>query len=224
MKTAQKVIKDRIEILDNVFEKTKNNTSDQANMAKEQIIKVRGLFDNLQKTIDGYLSLRENGQHSEDYSEAIKELTGQTIIPLIERSNEQIESFKEMEEALRYKLNETDIPEEELKKVRESLFFYKEAIESTVNFSKEYQVALEEIKELLIAEEVEEIAEMVHEDLSPFSAPKPQTDEQEDINAQEEKDSQDIYDNKQYDNTPNERFNDHSEDNNNQKLDNEFPI
>jgi hypothetical protein len=133
MKTAQKVIKDRIEILDNVFEKTKNNTSDQANMAREQIIKVRGLFDQIQKTIDGYLSLREDGQHSEDYSEAIKELTGQTIIPLIERSNEQIESFKNMEEGLRYKLNEIDITEQELKKLSESLNFYKEAIESTIN-------------------------------------------------------------------------------------------
>jgi hypothetical protein len=222
MKTAQKVIKDRIEILDNVFEKTKNNTSDQANMAREQIIKVRGLFDQIQKTIDGYLSLREDGQHSEDYSEAIKELTGQTIIPLIERSNEQIESFKNMEEGLRYKLNEIDITEQELKKLSESLNFYKEAIESTINFRNECQVALEEIKELLIAEEVEEIAEMMHEDLSPFSAPNPQEEEEDEVT--EEKDSQEIYDNKQDDNTPNERFNDHSEDNNNQKPDNEFPI
>jgi hypothetical protein len=222
MKTAQKVIKDRIEILDNVFEKTKNNTSDQANMAREQIIKVRGLFDQIQKTIDGYLSLREDGQHSEDYSEAIKELTGQTIIPLIERSNEQIESFKNMEEGLRYKLNEIDITEQELKKLSESLNFYKEAIESTINFRNECQVALEEIKELLIAEEVEEIAEMTHEDLSPFSAPNPQEEEEDEVT--EEKDSQEIYDNKQDDNTPNERFNDHSEDNNNQKPDNEFPI
>jgi|688.fasta_scaffold22402_14 hypothetical protein len=222
MKTAQKVIKDRIEILDNVFEKTKNNTSDQANMAREQIIKVRGLFDQIQKTIDGYLSLREDGQHSEDYSEAIKELTGQTIIPLIERSNEQIESFKNMEEGLRYKLNEIDITEQELKKLSESLNFYKEAIESTINFRNECQVALEEIKELLIAEEVEEIAEMTHEDLSPFSAPNPQEEEEDEVI--EEKDSQEIYDNKQDDNTPNERFNDHSEDNNNQKPDNEFPI
>jgi hypothetical protein len=222
MKTAQKVIKDRIEILDNVFEKTKNNTSDQANMAREQIIKVRGLFDQIQKTIDGYLSLREDGQHSEDYSEAIKELTGQTIIPLIERSNEQIESFKNMEEGLRYKLNEIDITEQELKKLSESLNFYKEAIESTINFRNECQVALEEIKELLIAEEVEEIAEMMHEDLSPFSAPNPQEEEEDEVI--EEKDSQEIYDNKQDDNTPNERFNDHSEDNNNQKPDNEFPI
>ena len=218
MKTAQKVIKDRIEILDNVFEKTKNNTSDQANMAREQIIKVRGLFDQIQKTIDGYLSLREDGQHSEDYSEAIKELTGQTIIPLIERSNEQIESFKNMEEGLRYKLNEIDITEQELKKLSESLNFYKEAIESTINFRNECQVALEEIKELLIAEEVEEIAEMMHEDLSPFSAPNPQEEEEDEVI--EEKDSQEIYDNKQDDNTPNERFNDHSEDNNNQKPDN----
>jgi hypothetical protein len=168
------------------------------------------------------LSLREDGQHSEDYSEAIKELTGQTIIPLIERSNEQIESFKNMEEGLRYKLNEIDITEQELKKLSESLNFYKEAIESTINFRNECQVALEEIKELLIAEEVEEIAEMTHEDLSPFSAPNPQEEEEDEVT--EEKDSQEIYDNKQDDNTPNERFNDHSEDNNNQKPDNEFPI
>ncbi len=83
-------------------------------------------------------------------------------------------------------------------------------------------MALEEIKELLIAEEVEEIAEMTHEDLSPFSAPNPQEEEEDEVI--EEKDSQEIYDNKQDDNTPNERFNDHSEDNNNQKPDNEFPI
>jgi hypothetical protein len=127
-----------------------------------------------------------------------------------------------MEEGLRYKLNEIDITEQELKKLSESLNFYKEAIESTINFRNECQVALEEIKELLIAEEVEEIAEMMHEDLSPFSAPNPQEEEEDEVI--EEKDSQEIYDNKQDDNTPNERFNDHSEDNNNQKPDNEFPI
>jgi DNA repair ATPase RecN len=209
------------------------------------------LFDQLEKTIEGYLSLREAGQHSEDYSDAIKELTSQTIIPLIERTNDQIESFKQMERALQELLNKTNISEEsfkaieealnscsgeELKAREESLNSFKatlnsyreainshgEAIESCLNFRNEYQTALEEIKELLISEEVESIVEKVEEELSPFSAPKPQDDEDE---LPEEKDSQEIYDNKQEeDNTPNQHFKDHSEENNNQKLDNEFPI
>jgi len=172
MKTASKVINDRIEILNKFLERKMDNPTQEWNDHKEQIAQVKNSFEALAITIDGCASLKETGDNTADYIEAIKELVGQTIVPLIEGTKQQLESFSQTIYSLRQKLptlgSTTSLPEAdqaalkaELQDIAEAIKGYEAAKNQTSTYLEEYETALEEIKEFLIAQEVEEIVEEI---------------------------------------------------------------
>ena len=172
MKTANKVISDRIEILNRFLERKMDNPTQEWTDHKEMIQQVKNSFEALATTIDGCMELRNNNSDTEAHIDMIKEFTGQTVVPLIEGVKQQVESFSQMIYSLKQKLpsltTTTALPEAEQVALKAELYNIDEAIKGyevvkaqTVAYLEEYETALEEIKEFVIAQEVEEIVEEI---------------------------------------------------------------
>jgi hypothetical protein len=178
MKTANKVISDRIEILNRFLERKMDNPTQEWTDHKEMIQQVKNSFEALATTIDGCMELRNNNSDTEAHIDMIKEFTGQTVVPLIEGVKQQVESFSQMIYSLKQKLpsltTTTALPEAEQVALKAELYNIDEAIKGyevvkaqTVAYLEEYETALEEIKEFVIAQEVEEIVEEIGEEIDP---------------------------------------------------------
>lgn len=169
MKTAKKVINDRIAILDSFLEKTKDSTEPAVNMNRGNALQAKGLFSQLSLALEEYSNLLNVGVNNEDLTEKIKELVGQTMSPLVERNKEVISSYKKMIYNLRIRGEEIKATgvflnsdangplRVELNDIHGTMLDYDKAKKDTIEYLEEYETALEEIKEFVIEKEVDEI-------------------------------------------------------------------
>lgn len=158
MKTANKVIDDRIVILDNFLEKTKDSTEPGVQMNRGNANLAKGLFNQLKLAIEEHTNLLNAGVNNEDLVDKIKELVGQTMSPLVERNKQVIDSYKQKMFSLHQRSEEIKaVPgfeanaslKTELNDIQGNLFEYNKAKVDTVDYLEEYQTALEEIKQLI---------------------------------------------------------------------------
>ena len=176
MKTANKVIDDRIVILDSFLEKTKDSTEPGVQMNRGNALHAKGLFGQLKLAIQEHTNLLNVGVDNEDLTEKIKELAGQTMVPLVERNKQMVDSYKQMIFNLHQRGEEIKkIGREDIKKIgnvelkaelngiEETMIQYDIAKKETKDYLEEYETALEEIKEFVISKEVDEIAEIIEE-------------------------------------------------------------
>ena len=177
MKTANKVIDDRIAILDAFLEKTKDSSEPAIQINRGSALHAKGLFGQLKLAIEEHANLLNVGVNNEDLTEKIKELAGQTMVPLVERNKQIVDSYKQMifnlhqrgEEIKKTGNLNSDANgplKAELNGVQETMLQYDIAKKETKDYLEEYETALEEIKEFVIGREVDEIVgEIKREDV-----------------------------------------------------------
>jgi len=164
MKTAIKVINDRINILQQFIEKNKESKEPGVKVHRDSAVSVMLLFSQLQDAIDEHSRLTNAGQVNEELVDTIKELLSQTMVPLIERNKQIIASYNDMLGVLMDKRNKLSVGQvgstPELDDVSTTISLYETSKTSTIDFLSEYEVAFEEIKEMLISDEVKSAIDM----------------------------------------------------------------
>ena len=121
MKIAEKVIEERIEILNSYIQKNENSNDPTILMNMSSAIYTKDLFEKLNKSI------------IENNYEEISELLPDTILRLIQRNKELLEKYDNII------LNLNDQDKNEYQKVKEDVLSY----------LKEYEEALNEIQTLV---------------------------------------------------------------------------
>ena len=161
MKTANKVIDDRIAILDSFLEKTKDDSEPGVQMNRGNATLAKGLFSQLKSAIEEHTTLLNAGVNNEDLTDKIRELVSQTMSPLIERNKQIIDSYKQKkfnlyetcEEIKRRPNFETNAHlKTELSDASATAFEYDKALKDTIDYLQEYEIALSQIKNLIEAE------------------------------------------------------------------------
>lgn len=175
MKTAIKVINDRVKILEDYLTKTKDDDSNQVRINRAQSESVKNNFLSLLESISSYREFLKSGVNNEDLAEKITELSSSTMIPLVERNKQILDSYKQMQYSFYERAKELEekcsgvlenlSPEErkDLNYFNSMAFEYDKAKKDVVDYLYEYEIALEEIKELVISGEVESIAEIIED-------------------------------------------------------------
>ena len=224
MKTAIKVINDRIKILETYLEDTKEKTDDSIQLNRSVSIHAKDMFLELRETIENYNQLLSSGVNNEDLCDKIKELVGSTMVPLVERNKQIIDSYKQMMFSLYQKSEEikakgndiNDADKKELNDINIALIDYDKAKKDVQEYLDEYEAALEEIKELVIEKEVEQITGIIDQSVSAAA-------NQEEENRSEEAET---LEQKEEEEEPLEQNTDNnqSEFDQNQEKSNEFPV
>lgn len=190
MKTAIKVINDRVKILEDYLTKTKDDDSNQVRINRAQSESVKNNFLSLLESISNYREFLKSGVNNEDLAEKITELSSSTMIPLVERNKQILDSYKQMQYSFYERAKELEeksngvlenLSQEErsdLNYFNSMAFEYDKAKKDVVDYLYEYEIALEEIKELVISGEVEAIAEIIE---NGQSAP---TEQEEPVDAE----------------------------------------
>jgi hypothetical protein len=161
MKTAIKVINDRINILQQFIEKNKESKEPGVKVHRDAAVSVMLLFSQLQDAIDEHSRLINAGQVNEELVDTIKALLSQTMVPLIERNKQIIASYNDMLGVLIDKKSKVTALQgpggstQEFDDINTTISLYETSKTSTIYFLSEYEVAFEEIKEMLIGDEVQ---------------------------------------------------------------------
>lgn len=180
MKTATKVIIDRISILEKYLKDTNDDDSPDSRRSRGKALWAKNLFAELLDVVNRYTEFLRSGVNNEDLADKIRELLGQTMIPLVERNKEMISSYKRMifefsekGEAIKKKgqgIQDYVMPNsdrEEISYLNTMMIEYDKVKKDTIEYLEEYETGLEEIKELVIGGEAMSIAE----DINPPSHP-----------------------------------------------------
>lgn len=175
MKTAIKVISDRISILDKYLADTNDDDSPDSRRSRGKALWAKNLFCELLDVVNRYTEFLKSGVNNEDLADKIRELLGQTMIPLVERNKEMISSYKRMifefsekGEAIKKKgqgIQDYVMPNsdrEEISYLNTMMIEYDKVKKDTIEYLEEYETGLEEIKELVIGGEAMSIAENIN--------------------------------------------------------------
>lgn len=226
MKTAIKVINDRIKILETYLEDTKEKTDDSIQLNRSVSIHAKEMFLELRETIENYNQLLSSGVNNEDLCDKIKELVGSTMVPLVERNKQIIDSYKQMMFSLYQKSEEikakgndiSDADKKELNDINIALIDYDKAKKDVQEYLDEYEAALEEIKELVIEKEVEQITGIIDQSVSAAANQEEENRSEEEETLEQKEEEEPLEQNTE--NTDNNQ----SEFDQNQEKSNEFPV
>ena len=184
---SSKVINDRIEILNSFIAKTAFSNEGSDKYHRDEAVRAKDLFEKLKLAIEKYAELynKETPGDSdalilEALTDNIKELAGSTMVPLVERNKQTIETYKqqifnfsqrkiELEEAINIYSGDGPKPAEhsalvsELNEVDIMMLKYDGIKKDTVEYLDEYELALEEIKSLVTVDVLDIIENTANE-------------------------------------------------------------
>jgi hypothetical protein len=162
----QKVIQDRIQILDSFIESSKNNNDAITQSNRDDALRVKESFNRLSFGIEEYTNLLNGGgDANQDLADKIKEIVSITIIPLIEHNKQKIDSYNQAihnfqirQEEINNNINLSSDANGPLKEglngVSEMISQYEDVKKSTQDYVQEYELALEQIKTLIAGEQI----------------------------------------------------------------------
>ena len=166
--TALRVINERINILQKYLDKTQESKDDKehknrnlAHYANVMMVELLECLENYSKSPD------------EQTLEKIKELTGNTIVPLIDRNKQTVDSYNQMMYSLHEKAEEIKAKGElsgaerkELSDINTAIIDYNSARQDVKSYLYEYETALDELREFIINAESEQFDQLLTESIS----------------------------------------------------------
>ena len=176
MKTANKVINDRITILDNFINKTADSKAPADKYHRSEAIKAKDLFSQLKLALEEYTNLSNGGADSNILSELvdkITELSSMTMVPLVERNKQSLDNYKhiifnfserknQLEDLIEANENgpvnqniDVIALKSELNDVNINMINYNKAKSDIVDYIEEYEIAVDQIRSLVSGEESE---------------------------------------------------------------------
>jgi hypothetical protein len=167
MEKANKVIDDRIAILDGFIEKSKDNPEPVIQINVTDAREAKGLFVQLKLAIEEHTNLLNGGLNDKDLVDKIKELVSVTMFQMVERNKQKVEGYKQKIYNLEEKCKEIKSRvalmtadghgplRAELIETEKTISIQEQMRAETIVYLQEYEVALEEIKEFIGGKEVE---------------------------------------------------------------------
>lgn len=169
MKIANKVIDDRIAILDGFIEKSKDNPEPVIQINVTDAREAKGLFVQLKLAIEEHTNLLNGGLNDKDLVEKIKELVSVTMVQMVDRNKQMVEGYKQKIYNLDQKCKEIKSRvalmtadghgplRTELIETERMISVNEQMRTETIVYLQEYEAALEEINEFIGGKETKEV-------------------------------------------------------------------
>lgn len=182
--TASKVINDRISILNSFIEKVANSSEPSDIHHKNEAIKAKDLFVQLQVALEEHANLKNSGVADpnimSELNDRIKELASSTMIPLVERNKQNLDNYKKQIEAYSQKkialeefinLNSGDGPypanyenaKSELEIINNSMLEFDKAKKDISDYLFEYEMAFDQIKKMVNGDVIDVIQATIND-------------------------------------------------------------